>query len=207
MRSTAGIADLLSTASTIGRLGPYEITDDPDRVSVDVVHDFLSRHSPGRRGVTVEQVDVSVRMSLPLSAHLATCTPSLVGFVRVVTDTVSHSWLEDLFVLREHRRRGIAAALVSAALRHPSVAGTTTVVESFPVIRGLLIGQGFRPIAVSGALMVRPDAAPTRDRPRQVHDRPGPDDVGALSPPPDGGPAPRAGQDSSRGASDERHQP
>ncbi len=160
MRPVTDIADLLSTASTIGRLGPYEITDDPDRVSIDVVHEFLSRHSPAGRGVAVDRVERCIRMSLPLSVHLAGCTPSMVGFLRVVTDTVTRSWLEDLFVLREHRRRGIAGALVRAALTHPAVSGTTTTVECPPDVQGLFTGQGFWPIAGTGARRLATDRAP-----------------------------------------------
>jgi GNAT superfamily N-acetyltransferase len=160
MRPVTDIADLLSTASTIGRLGPYEITDDPDRVSIDVVHEFLSRHSPAGRGVAVDRVERCIRMSLPLSVHLATCTPSTVGLLRVVTDTVTRSRLEDLFVLREHRRRGIAGALVRAALTHPAVSGTTTTVECPPAVLGLFTGLGFRPIVDTGARRLATDRAP-----------------------------------------------
>jgi GNAT superfamily N-acetyltransferase len=139
-------------------------------------------------------------MSLPLSVHLATCTPSTVGFLRVVTDTVTRSWLEDLFVLREHRRRGIAAALVRAALGHPAVSGTTTTVESPPDVQALFTGQGFRPVADTWTRRLATDRArfatavgqepsvnclhrPTADRPQRV------------------------GHDTSRGEGDERHQP
>ena len=209
MRSPTDISVLLSTTSTIARLGPYEITDDPDRVSVDVVRDFLSRRSPGRPGVARDRVECSIRMSLLLSAHLATCTPSMVGFVRVVTDTVTRSWLEDLFVLREHRRRGIAGALVRAALAHPSVAGTTAVVASTPDVRSLFAGLGFVPAADVRVLTIRPDGASLRDRPRQVCDSPGAEGVAELSPPPDGGPTRNGsqGKDHEETDSDERQHP
>ena len=208
MRSATDIAHLLTTASTLRRLGPYEITDDPGRVSVDVVQELLTRHFPSRRGVDRDRVESSIRMSLPLSAHLATCTPSMVGFVRVVTDTVTRSWLEDLFVLREHRRRGIAGALVRAALAHPSVAGTTTVVESAPEVRALFAGLGFRAAAESRVLVVRQEVASPRDRPRQVCDSRRAEGVGELSPPPRRRAGPeRAGQADHGGDSDERHHP
>ena len=122
MQTHRDLASLLTTASTLQRFGAYEITDDPDRVDLDVVHAFLSGQSYWRRGVSRERVARSIRMSLPLSVHLATATPTLVAFARVVTDTVTQAWLDDVFVLRDHRRRGIAGALVEAALAHPAVA-------------------------------------------------------------------------------------
>ena len=65
------LASRLTTRSTLHRHGPYEITDDPDRVDLAVVHTFLSRESYWRSGVSPEAVAVAVRMSLPLSAVAA----------------------------------------------------------------------------------------------------------------------------------------
>jgi GNAT superfamily N-acetyltransferase len=40
------------------------------------------------------------------------------GFTRVVTDTVAFAYVLDLFVLEEHRGKGISRALVEAMLAH-----------------------------------------------------------------------------------------
>ena len=160
MRPATDIASLLTTGSTLAWFGPYEVTDDPDRVDLDVVHAFLSRESYWRSGVSRERVATSVRMSLPLSVHLATATPTMVGFGRVVTDTVTHAWLDDVFVLREHRRRGIAGALVEAALAHPAVAGASMQLLLTADAHALYARSGFQPFPEPGALMARwaPDA-------------------------------------------------
>ena len=155
MTHAADVASLLTTRSTLAWLGPYEITDDPDRVDVDVAHAFLSRESYWRSGVTRDRVATSIRMSLPLSVHLATATPTMVGFARVVTDTVTHAWLDDVFVLREHRRRGIAGALVEAALTHPAVAGATMQLLLTADAHALYARSGFAPFPEPGALMAR----------------------------------------------------
>ena len=149
------LASRLTTRSTLHRHGPYEITDDPDRVDLAVVHTFLSRESYWRSGVSPEVVAVAVRMSLPLSVHLATAAPAMVGFVRVVTDTVTHAWLDDLFVLREHRGRGVAGALVDAALAHPAVVGASMQLLLTADAHALYARHGFRPFPDPGALMVR----------------------------------------------------
>ena len=155
MPTPADLASLLSTRSTLRRVGRYEITDDPDRVDVDVVHAFLSQESYWRRGVARERVATSVRMSLPLSVHLATAGPTMVGFARVVTDTVTHAWLDDVFVLREHRRRGIAGALVESALAHPAVAGAALQLLLTADAQALYARHGFEPFPDPRALMAR----------------------------------------------------
>ena len=160
MTPVPDVASLLTTGSTLAWFGPYEITDDPDRVDLDVVHAFLSRESYWRSGISRERVAASVRMSLPLSVHVSTSTPTMVAFARVVTDTVTHAWLDDVFVLREHRRRGIAGALVEAALAHPAVAGATMQLLLTADAHALYARSGFEPFPQPRALMVRraPDA-------------------------------------------------
>jgi predicted GNAT family acetyltransferase len=161
MPTSVDLAALLSTRSTLRQLGPYEITDDPDRVDLDVVHTFLSEESYWRRGVARERVATSVRMSLPLSVHETMgAKPTMVGFARIVTDTVTHAWLDDVFVLREHRRRGLAGALVEAALAHPAVVDATFQLLLTADAHALYARHGFRPFPDPGALMARhPDPA------------------------------------------------
>ncbi len=159
MTTQGDIASLLTTASTLAHVGPYEITDDPRRVDLDVVHGFLSRESYWRRGVSRDVVETSVRWSLPLSVHLATATPTMVGFARVVTDTVTHAWLDDVFVVREHRGRGIGGALVDAALGHPAVAGAAMHLLLTADAHELYARHGFRPFPEPRALMVRDPAS------------------------------------------------
>ncbi|MFD2093970.1 GNAT family N-acetyltransferase [Blastococcus deserti] len=161
MPTRGDVAALLSTRSTLRRIGPYEITDDPDRVDVDVVHAFLSQVSYWRKGVARARVATSVRMSLPLSVHLLTTEPTMVGFARVVTDTVTHAWLDDVFVLPEHRRQGLAGALIEAALTHPAVADASFQLLLTADAHALYARHGFRPFPDPAALMARaPGPAP-----------------------------------------------
>jgi GNAT superfamily N-acetyltransferase len=155
MRPDADLAGLLTTRSTVRVIGPYEITDDPERVDVAVVHAFLAKDSYWRRGVEYERVARSVRMSLPLSVHLPRATPTMVGFVRIVTDTVTHAWLDDLFVLREHRRRGIAGALINAALEHPAVADASLQLLLTADAQNLYERHGFRRFPAGADFMAR----------------------------------------------------
>ncbi len=156
MSADASIAHLLSTRSTLARIGAYEITDDPDKVDLDVVHQFLSRECPGRDGLTVDQVRTSMRTCLPLSVQWGGSAPGTVGFLRVVTDTLTHAWLDDLFVLREHRRRGLAHALVEAALEHPAVHRAARQWLHTAGPQPTYAGHGFTPFGVGAVLLVRP---------------------------------------------------
>ena len=45
------------------------------------------------------------------------------GFARVVTDAATYAHLMDVFVLAEHRGRGIGKQLVRAVMSHPDLQG------------------------------------------------------------------------------------
>ena len=149
------IADLLTTRSVLSEIGSYEITDDPDRVDVAVVHAFLAHDSYWRKGAEYERVARSIRMSLPLSVHLPSAAPTMVGFARIVTDTATHAWLDDLFVVREHRGRGIAGAMIRAALQHPAVADASLQLLLTADAQHLYERHGFRRFPDGVAFMLR----------------------------------------------------
>jgi predicted N-acetyltransferase YhbS len=98
--------------------GGYELDDDPDRVDVDAVYTFLSEEAywvPGRSRETIERL---VRESTRVLAAYAP-DGSLVGFARVISDGSNVSWLGDVFVLAEHREKGIGTELVREAVEDP----------------------------------------------------------------------------------------
>ena len=150
------IAELLTTRSTLRAVGPYEISDDPARVDLDVVHAFLAEESYWRRDVSRDVVETAVRMSLPLSVHLTgAASRTMVAFGRVVTDTATVAWLDDVFVLTPHRRRGLAGALVETAMAHPAVARTSMQVLLTMDAHALYARYGFVSFPEPHAFMAR----------------------------------------------------
>jgi GNAT superfamily N-acetyltransferase len=91
---------------------PVEITDDPDRIDIDLVHRELaaSYWSPG---VPRSVVEAAIAGSHCWSAHR---DGRQVGFARLVTDRATFGWLTDVFVVAEARGAGIGKALVAAVV-------------------------------------------------------------------------------------------
>jgi GNAT superfamily N-acetyltransferase len=87
----------------------YELDDDPARVDVDAVHDFISHHSywaPGRpRERQQELVERSVRVVGLYRGG------AQVGFARAAGDGAL-LYLADVYVLPDHRGRGLGVELV-----------------------------------------------------------------------------------------------
>lgn len=96
----------------------YRVTLDPAELQLDVIHGFLSR-SYWRKGVSKEVVEVAARNSLVVGSYLESGLQ--VGFARLVTDSATFGYLADVFVLEEHRRKGLASAMVRALLERPEV--------------------------------------------------------------------------------------
>ncbi len=91
----------------------YAISDDPQRVDVDVVWRFLSTEAYWGRWRTRADVEAQVREAWRVVGAYAS-NGSMVGFARAFSDGVSGAYLADVFVVEAHRGRGLGRRLVAA---------------------------------------------------------------------------------------------
>ena len=89
--------------------GGYELDDDPARVDVGAVHAFLSS-SYWAEGRPREEVERLVREAQRIVGLYH--EGRQVGFCRAVSDGASVTYLADVYVLPEHRGRGLGEELV-----------------------------------------------------------------------------------------------
>ena len=88
-----------------------ELTDDPERVDLDALWDFLSTGAYWGKWRDEEAVRRQVAGAWRVvSAHL---DGRMVGFARAVADGVGLAYLADVYVLPEVRGRGVGHALVA----------------------------------------------------------------------------------------------
>ncbi len=88
----------------------YELDDDPARIDVDAVHAFLSGESYWARGRARERIQRAIEGSRRvLGLYLAN---EQVGFARAVSDGAIMAYLADVYVLPDHRGRGLGLQLV-----------------------------------------------------------------------------------------------
>ena len=94
--------------------GGYELDDDRDRVDIDAVHDFLANRSYWAKGRPREVVERLVREATRVvGLYLG---DRQVGFSRALSDGVIFAYLADVYVLDEHRGRGLGAELVRESI-------------------------------------------------------------------------------------------
>lgn len=94
-----------------------EISTDPARIDIDVVHRYLST-SYWAQGRSRETVARSIQHSLCFGAYHA---GRQVGFGRAITDFAVFAYLADVFVIPEFQGRGVGKALVRAMIEHPDL--------------------------------------------------------------------------------------
>jgi GNAT superfamily N-acetyltransferase len=102
--------------------GSYELDDDPSRVDVDAVHDYLANHSYWALGRPRETVERLVRQATRV-VGLYDPLGRQAGFARAFSDGVALAYLADVYVLPEHRGRGLGVELVREMVANGPLAG------------------------------------------------------------------------------------
>ncbi len=93
-----------------GLPGGVELDDDPERIDVAAVHDFLSNHAHWALGWSRDEVERLVREAQRVVGLYD--GPDLVGFTRTVSDGHWLTYLADCYVLPSHQGRGLGFELV-----------------------------------------------------------------------------------------------
>ena len=107
----------MAGGGTLGRMnGPpgYVIDDDPERIDLDVLWDFLSTRAYWARWRNRTDVAAQVAGAWRVVGAYGAGTGAQVGFARAISDGVSLGYLADVFVVDEHRGHGLGHAMVAA---------------------------------------------------------------------------------------------
>lgn len=133
----------MTTAHELRHAG-YLITDDRSRLDAEAIHRYLSEESYWAKGVSREIVNRSLENSLCLGVHAP--TGQQVGLARVITDFATYAYLCDVFILNEHREKGLGKALIQAVVSHPGLQSIRRMSLGTLDAHGLYAPFGFKPI-------------------------------------------------------------
>lgn len=101
------------------RADGYTISTDPALVDRRAVWSFLRTTYWWPSDAEFDRVQRAIDNSLVFG--LRSPDGELAGFARAVTDRARFAWLSDVFVLEEHRGKGLGARLVQTAVEHPDL--------------------------------------------------------------------------------------
>ena len=134
--------------------GDYEISTDPARLNLDLIHHYLSTETYWASGRDREVVQRSIENSLPFGVYRGR---EQVGFARVVTDYATFAWIADVFILPEHRSQGLSKWLMEVMIEHPRLQGFRRWVLATKDAHGLYEKYGFIKLHRPERWMERPD--------------------------------------------------
>lgn len=149
--STGTAIDTLTLGLPVASTTAYEISTETQRLDVKAIHAFLSAAywSPG---IPFEVVQRAVANSVCVGAYKA---DAQVGFARMVTDKATFAYMADVYVLEEHRGRGLSKRMVQALLELQELQGLRRMVLVTRDAHGLYAGFGFTPLSNPARFMER----------------------------------------------------
>jgi ribosomal protein S18 acetylase RimI-like enzyme len=142
----------------------YTVSSDRARLDVDAIHAFLTR-CYWSTGIPRDTVARALAHSLGFGLYAP--NGAQVGFVRVLTDHATFAYLCDVYVLEEHRGRGLGEWLVAFVLADPALADLRRICLTTRDAHGLYEKFGFAAPKWANAFLeiARPDIYLTRKAP------------------------------------------
>lgn len=98
----------------------YTISTDPGKLDIEVIHQYLSKESYWAQNIPIEVVKRSIANSFCFGIYF---NDNQIGFARLVTDKATFAYLADVFILPEHRGKGLSKWLIGTILAHPEMQG------------------------------------------------------------------------------------
>lgn len=97
----------------------YVISTDPGLLNLETIHGFIAQ-SYWANGMPKRLIEKMIRHSLCFGIYQGT---SQVGFARIISDFTTFAYLADVFILPEHRGKGLSKALMQTIVVHPELQG------------------------------------------------------------------------------------
>lgn len=91
-------------------MNTYQIKAGLENMDIAAIHNFLSKESYWAKGIPFETVETSLKNSFCVGVFDAKIQ---IGFARFVTDYATFAYLADVYVLKEHRGKGLSKILIN----------------------------------------------------------------------------------------------
>ena len=130
-------------------MSSYEITCDRTRLDIGAIHDFLSQ-AYWSAGIPRAVVERAIENSLCFGVFH---DEQQVGFARVITDKATFAYLADVYIVSEHRGKGLSRRLDQEIIEHPDLQGLRRILLATRDAHGLYAKFGFKPLAAPDRIM------------------------------------------------------
>ncbi|KPZ71553.1 acetyltransferase [Shewanella sp. P1-14-1] len=128
----------------------YYIDTDKTKIDINVVYGYIS-NSYWAKDIPIEVLTKAIANSLCFAVY--TVDDQQVGFARLITDKASFAYLADVFILEQHRGKGLSKWLIHDIMTHPEIVGLRRMMLATRDAHGLYAQFGFLPIENPEILM------------------------------------------------------
>ncbi len=98
----------------------YTISTNPSLLQIEVIHQYLAQESYWAKNIPIEVLKQSIEGSLCFGVY---CNDVQIGFARLITDKATFAYLADVFILPEHRGKGLSKWLIQTIHAYPQLQG------------------------------------------------------------------------------------
>ena len=134
--------------------GDYSISTDKSKLDIAIIYTYLSQDSYWAEQIPVGIVQRSIENSLCFGLYQKGLQ---VGFARIISDFATFAYLADVFVLPEHRGKGLSKWMMQVIMDLPDLQGLRRFLLTTRDAHGLYSQFGFTPYAQPERLMTRND--------------------------------------------------
>jgi GNAT superfamily N-acetyltransferase len=98
----------------------YTISTDKSKLDIDAVHSFLSSKAYWCLNIPKNTLQTAIKNSLCFGVYHH---EKQVGFARIISDFSTIAYLGDVYILEEHRGKGLSKWLMETIMGHPKLQG------------------------------------------------------------------------------------
>jgi len=121
----------------------YSIDTAAGKMDIPVIHAYLSNESYWSKNIPYHIVEKYVKHSLNFGVFYQ---DKQVGYARVITDFTTIAYLGDVFILQEHRGKGLSKWLMQTIMEHPELQGLRRWILATADAHGLYKQFGWTPM-------------------------------------------------------------
>ena len=121
----------------------YLISTDNTLLDIPMIHKYLAEVSYWAKNIPFDVVEKSILNSFCFGVYYRN---KQVGLARLVTDKATFAYLCDVFILEEHRRKGLSKWLLATIHAHPEMQGLRRWLLGTKDAHGLYAQFGWTPL-------------------------------------------------------------
>jgi GNAT superfamily N-acetyltransferase len=119
-------------------------------MDISVIHGYIAR-SYWAENIPLNTMEMAINNSLCFGVF--TDSGNQVAFARMITDTATFAYLADVFVLEEHRGKGISKWIMKNIIEHPKLQGIRRMALATSDAHGLYEQFGFKALSSPKSFM------------------------------------------------------